>query len=121
MQGILTSPHIRGKPASLRAPILSIGRDYGCTPMARGTMIQFLAAVAKEARREAEIKPARIAVTIDTDLSTIYRFEKGRWPRDVDQIIAGYAEELEIEPIELWKVALARWCAQLSDGSQRGE
>lgn len=77
-------------------------------------MIKFLAKVAKDARVEAEIKIARICVAADLDASTLYAFERGNWPRNPDQAISGYAEELEIAPEELWLRALDLWREELA-------
>lgn len=89
---------------------ISLGlADYGSAAMARDAMIVFLGRVAKEARKRAGVKPARIAVAIDVDPSTIYRFERGEWPRDPDFILSAYAEELHLAPRDLWRLALERW------------
>ena len=75
-----------------------------------GAMIKALAAAAKEAREAADPKRKiiHIAVVADVDPSTIWRFERGHWPRNADDIIAAYAAELGLDPLELWKRALER-------------
>lgn len=83
-------------------------------------MIKHLAAVAKQARESADPKRKiiHIAVVADVDPSTIWRFEKGRWPKDADKLIAGYATELEIDPIELWMRAISRWLEEESPNAE---
>lgn len=85
------------------------GDHYGASTMAQHAMIFFLARAAKEARKEAGIKPARVAVSIDVDPSTIYRFERGQWPQDADLILSAYSNELRIEPREIWSRAIELW------------
>jgi len=74
-------------------------------------MIKYLAAAAREAREQADPrrKIIHIAVVADMDPSTIWRFEHGHWPRNADEIIAAYAEELDVTSRELWERALQLW------------
>ena len=78
-------------------------------------MRYWLARAAKQAREAAgPVKQVRIAAAADKDQSTIYRFEKPEepqtsWPQETDLYVAAYAEELGIEPIELWEQALRMW------------
>ena len=90
-------------------PIWSGPADYGSLAMARRAMIVFLGRAAKAARKEAGVKVARIAVAIDVDPSTIYRFERGLWPEDADFILSAYTAELGIPALELWARALEAW------------
>ena len=70
-------------------------------------MIHFVAQAAREARLEAGRKQVHIAASIDRDQSMIARFERGAaWPRDVDKILEGYADDLGISALDLWKRAL---------------
>lgn len=80
-------------------------------------MIRFLAAAAKERREDAEPKRKiiHIAVVADMDPSTVWRFEQGHWPRDVDTLIAAYATELGVESLEIWSRALELWRASAAD------
>lgn len=54
------------------------------------------------------------------DQSAVSRFEHAKgWPRGKDgrgpdQLIAAYADDLDLHPIELWEAALAMWRASLS-------
>ncbi len=72
-------------------------------------MIEFLAQAAKAAREAAGRKQVHIAAELSSDQSTIYRFEQGRWPRDPDQLIAAYAEDLDLDPRDIWAEALKLW------------
>jgi hypothetical protein len=79
--------------------------------VAEEPMIKFLAEAAKELRETADPKRKiiHVAVIADMDPTTIWRFEKGQWPRDADQVIAAYATELGLEPIDIWAKALELW------------
>lgn len=102
-----------GRTARVGRPILRPVPDYGSL-VAYSHMIEFLAKVARDKRKGAEIKIARVAAAADLDTSTLYDFERGSWPRDPDQMISGYAEELEIAPADLWREALELWLAASS-------
>lgn len=79
-------------------------------------MVYWLAKAARQARQEAGRKQVHIAASIDRDQSMIARFERGSaWPRDVDRIVAGYADDLGITEIALWERALALWADQQDD------
>lgn len=82
--------------------------------MAADTMIFWLAQAAKELREAKQRKQVHIAATINRDQSTIYRFEYGdAWPRQIDLIIAGYADDLDIDDARvIWRKALEMWEAQ---------
>lgn len=86
------------RKAHLRSPL-----------MAPDAMIEFLARVAKQMREKDGRKPYHIAAELDKDPSTVWRFEQGRWPQDVDAMIAAYARDLERDPLEIWTAALDLW------------
>lgn len=66
-----------------------------------------LARICREARKEIPLKQVHIAARADVDQSTIARFERaGGWPQDVVRIINAYAEELDLDPWNLWQQAL---------------
>ncbi len=79
--------------------------------VAPSAMIRFLALAARELREQADRRLYQVASspTDRLDPSTIYRFEKGRWPENADRMVDLYAADLEIEPIELWTRALELW------------
>lgn len=72
-------------------------------------MIEFLARAAKEAREDNRRKHIHIAVEVDIDPSTVYRFEQGRWPRDPDEMVDAYAVAIGVEPRQIWARALELW------------
>lgn len=82
-----------------------------CAPtVSEDTMLYWLARAAKELRIAAGRKQVHVAASIDKDQSTIWRFEKGEgWPRETDLFVAGYADDLDIEPIDIWARALDMW------------
>lgn len=69
-------------------------------------MIESLAEVAKRLRKDAGRKPHHIAAAIDVDPTTIYRFEQGKWPRDTDEMLAGYEKETGVSATKMWAEAL---------------
>jgi len=76
----------------------------------RDSMLPFLAAAAVELRTAAERKQVHVAASADLDQSTIWRFERGEsWPRDPDQIIRAYAEDLGITAEAIWARGLGLW------------
>lgn len=76
------------------------------------TMLHWLAAAARDAREAQGRKQVHVAASLGLNQETIGRFERARtWPRDPDAIIAAYADDLGIEPIDLWEDALRRWRA----------
>lgn len=83
------------------------------THMHENTMLYWLANAARGYRLEADppVKQVRIAAAADTDQSTVFRFEQsGVWPRDLDVMLAAYAEALDLgDPRAIWDRALASW------------
>lgn len=79
------------------------------------TMLYWLAKAAKGLREAAGRKQVHVAAGADVDQSSVWRFEeKGRWPRDPDKIIRAYADDLDIEPIQIWGEAIRLWNEQLA-------
>jgi transcriptional regulator with XRE-family HTH domain len=73
-------------------------------------MLYWLGIVAREAREARDRKQVHIAAVLGVNQMTVSRFEQGRaWPRDPDQIIAAYAEDLDLDPRDLWEEACRRW------------
>lgn len=77
-------------------------------------MLHWLGLVAREAREAAGRHQVHIAVRVPgkkpADQATIGRFEAGKaWPRNPSRTIAAYAEDLEIDPFDLWEEAVRRW------------
>lgn len=87
-------------------------------------MLIWLARAAVQAREGAQRKQVHVAASADRDQSSIYRFEQnakgdGKWPRDTDRIVAAYADDLEMRPIDLWQTALDMWRDRLSEEETR--
>jgi hypothetical protein len=73
-------------------------------------MLDWLPKAAREMREDAGRRTVHIAAPADLDVSTVNRFENGLTiPQHLDKLIAAYASEIEIEPIEIWQYALALW------------
>lgn len=70
----------------------------------------WIAEAAKQAREAANRMLVHVAASASVDQSTIYRFEKHEvFPDDIDLTVAAYADDLDIEPIQLWQTALDLW------------
>lgn len=83
---------------------------YSPRTVAQGTMSYWLARAAKAAREAADRKQVHVAASANKDQSSIYRFEQGKsWPQDTDLLVAAYADDLDIDPIDLWQAALDMW------------
>jgi hypothetical protein len=75
-----------------------------------GTMLFWLGTAARECREGSGRMQVHIAAAMSTDQSRINRFENARsWPRDVDDVIAAYADEAGCEPHEIWQRAINLW------------
>jgi DNA-binding XRE family transcriptional regulator len=75
-------------------------------------LLPWIAAVCRDARLAAGRKQVHIAAAVDVSEATVNRFERGLgWPRDPDGMIAAYAEEVEVAPLELWARAIDAWRA----------
>lgn len=73
-------------------------------------MLVHLGAAARAARKAHGRKQIHIAVRLDVSEQTVQNFELGHhWPRNPDVTIRGYADELGIDPLEIWREALRRW------------
>lgn len=75
-------------------------------------MLFWLARACTSARKAAGRRQVHVAASANVDQSTIGRFEKGNaWPRHTDRVVAAYADDLDVHPIELWQEALRLWRA----------
>lgn len=74
------------------------------------SMLFWLTRAARARRVGAGRKQVHIAASADKDQSTVYRFEKAQsWPRDTDVFVEAYADDLDVEAIDLWSEALEMW------------
>jgi hypothetical protein len=80
-------------------------------------MLFWLARTCREARLMARRKQVHIGASADVDQSTVNRFEKAiAWPRNPDRLVAAYADDLDVPPQALWRLALEAWeAAQAED------
>lgn len=75
-------------------------------------MVYWVAEAAKEAREEADRLQVHVAAGINKNQSAIARFEDHKnQPRNLDETIAAYADDLDIDPRQLWARALEMWIA----------
>lgn len=87
----------------------------------RDRMLYWLAKACKEARLAANRKLVHVAASADKDQSTLWRFENGDgWPRETDLFIAAYADDLNVDPIQLWETAIQMWKTDKASGSTNG-
>lgn len=110
-------PDLLGVLRARRAQAKPMSGPYA-PRVAQDTMRWWLGRAANRARLEADRKQVHVAAEMSADQSTVYRFEQGvGWPRDTDIIVAAYAADLDIDPMELWSLALEMW---RESGSQAG-
>ena len=96
-------------------------RRHGATYLApvadQDSMLFWLARACKAAREAAGRKQVHVAASANSDQSTIARFEKATaWPRATDQIVAAYADDLDIDPLDLWQEAMRLWADDRAGG-----
>lgn len=79
-------------------------------------ILPYLGAAARDARHDRGRHQVHVAVELGARSdSTIRRFERGEaWPRDPDAMVQAYARDLDLDPVEIWKDAVARWEAERS-------
>lgn len=76
-------------------------------------MLPHLGAAAKAIRRRHRVRQIDVALRLGVSESTISHFERGlHWPQSPDITIQAYADELDLEPADLWREALRRWDEQ---------
>lgn len=89
-------------------------RDHGTAYLAPvadpDSMLYWLTQAAGQMREAAGRIQVHVAASLSVDQSTIGRFESGiSWPRNPDKTIRAYADDLDIEPIQIWEEALRLW------------
>lgn len=101
-------------------------REFGARHLVavrdQNSMLYWLAEACTRARKAAGRRQVHVAASISKgrDQSTIARFEKHTaWPRDADEIVNAYAEDLDVTPADLWGAALDLWREHQRGGEQR--
>ena len=78
--------------------------------MSEQRMLYWLGLVAREAREARGRKQVHIAASLSVNQETIGRFERGEaWPRNPDLTVVAYADDLDVDPRDLWGEAVRRW------------
>lgn len=74
-------------------------------------MLFWIAAACKQAREHAGRIQSQIAASAIVDQATINRFEHHiAWPKvGADRIVTAYADDLDVEVIQLWQQAMRLW------------
>jgi len=97
----------------LEAPAEASGQSTDALRVRRvAGLLPHLGKAARTLRRERGIKLVRVGAALDKTEAALARFERGEaQPNDLDATIQAYAEELDIDPIEIWQLALEYWDA----------
>lgn len=75
-----------------------------------GGLLPHLGRAARDHRRRAKLKLVRVAYSLNKAEATMSRFERGEvQPNDLDRVVAAYAREVGVEPIDIWADAMERW------------
>lgn len=87
------------------------------------SMLYWLAKACTAAREAAGRKQVHVGASADMDQSSVWRFEAGKaWPKNIDKLVNAYADDLDIEPFQLWQAATEMWAAaRLSESQQMEE
>src|SRR5262245_63901337 len=73
-------------------------------------LLPWLGRACRTAREEHNVKQVRIAAAIDVNQATIARFEEGvAWPRNPEEVLMAYANELFMDVRLLWVHAFVLW------------
>lgn len=87
-----------------------MGATYLAPVADQDSMLFWLSRACTAARKTANRKQVHVAASADVDQSTIARFERAvAWPRHTDRVVAAYADDLDIDAIDLWREALRLW------------
>ena len=73
-------------------------------------LLPWLGRACRTAREEAGVKQVKIAAAIEVNQATIARFEEGTaWPRQPEEVLMAYANELQMDVRLLWLHAFVLW------------
>lgn len=110
-QAFKGTPDLLSLLSQRRAQAVEVDSAYApAMASPEGTMTFWLAVAAKELREAAGRLHVHVAASMSKNQSTVYRFEEGNTvPRDLNLFIAAYADDLDIEPMQIWERALELW------------
>lgn len=108
-QEIVGTPDLLSTLRQREAQVELLRAAYSAA-MARDGMSWWIATAASELREAKGRKMVHIGAELSMAESAISRFERHiNFPRDIDTTVAGYAKDLDVEPIDLWTRALELW------------
>lgn len=122
MQGVETTaaavtPDLLGVLRERQEQASQRNAPYVAPVVARDSMLFWLATAAKQVREAGGRRQVHVAASANLDQSSVYRFEEHKsTPRDVDLMVAAYADDLEIDPMMLWEQALKMWRDERENG-----
>jgi hypothetical protein len=93
--------------------VLKEATNYGLLLVPeQNEMLPWLAQAARELRKAQSRKTVNIASSLDKSESTVSRFENAKgWPERPDEMIGAYADDLDMEAIDIWSHAVELWRA----------
>lgn len=94
------------------------GAAYGAPVADTDSMLFWLSRALSTAREAADRKQVHVAASASVDQSSVARLEKGiSWPRDPERFVNAYADDLDIDSIDLWEEAVRQWRAHREGGA----
>lgn len=102
--GVLNPGSVR--PVTGRMPI---------RPILGGQLIEHLGRAARMLREERGVEQWRVGAAAHRGEDAVRKFEQGRTGQVLDTFVEAYAEELGLEPVEIWQLA----CRLLADETKR--
>jgi hypothetical protein len=96
--------------------------NYGLSLVSdQDEMLTWLARAARELREAKGRKLVHVAASWGKSESSVWRFESATgWPERPDGLIAAYADDLDMDPREIWATALRLWDASTQPGAEKG-
>lgn len=76
----------------------------------REPILKTLGAVARELREAKDVLAVEIGARIRHTEGVVSRFERGETvPRNLDLMVQAYADELDLDPADIWQMTIKRW------------
>lgn len=83
-----------------------------CAAMPGRPMLHYLGRACRITRGQKQRLQSHVAAVLNAHGETVARFERGEtWGYNPDRMIAAYAIDLEVDPRDLWDLALQLWRA----------